>query len=404
MSIPFRPILSALLRNRTGAVLVSLQIAIALAVLVNAVYIVQQRIELMSRPTAIDDANIFVVSSTGFTRDFDALASMREDLAYLHGVPGVIAATPVNAIPLSGGGSATGVNNVTGQPAKAKNGNYFQIDEHGLDSLGLRLLAGRAFTTSDILPPASSIQSSYSPQIMITQALAKALFPSGDALGKTVYDTDDKPMTIIGITDDMLGSWLNSDHPNWVFFSAQLPAGKDVRYLVRAQPGRRDALMRTVEEHLSKSNPNRAINWVRTLELFKGRSYLADRNMGIFLASVTALLLAITSLGIFGLATFNVSTRTKQIGTRRAVGARRGDIVRHFLVENWLITSAGVVVGCLMALGVGYWLSYEYQFERIDLYYLVAGALVLWTIGLMAAWQPARRAARVSPALAARTV
>ena len=155
---------------------------------------------------------------------------------------------------------------------------------------------------------------------------------------------------------------------------------------------------------MSKSNPGRAINYVRTLELYKDRTYLGDRNMAIFLASVTALLLAITSLGIFGLATFNVSTRTKQIGTRRAVGARRGDIIRYFLVENWLITTAGVGGGCIMALAVGYWLSSEYQLPRIDLYYLLAGAVVLWGIGLLAAWQPARRAAKISPALAARTV
>ncbi len=404
MSIAVRPILSALLRNRTGAVLVALQISIALAVLVNAVYVVKQRVDLMNRPTAIDDRNIFVVSSTGFTHDFDGKASMQEDLAYLRGVPGVIGATPVNAIPLSGGGSAVNVNTVTGQPAKGKNGNYFQVDEQGLKTLGLRLIAGRAFNANDVLPPATSVQVSYAPQVIVSKKLADALFPQGDALGKVIYDVVDRPMTIIGITDSMLGSWVWNDHPDWVFLSPQLPIGKDIRYLVRAEPGRRDALMRVVEEHMTKSNPDRAINYVRTLQLFKDRSYLSDRNMGIFLASVTALLIAITSLGIFGLATFNVSTRTKQIGTRRAVGARRGDIVRYFLVENWLITTAGVIVGCLMGLGVGYWLSNEYQFPRIDLYYLVGGALALWVIGLLAAWQPARKAAKVSPALAARTV
>jgi putative ABC transport system permease protein len=404
MSLPIRPILSALLRNRTGAVLVALQISIALAVLVNAVYIVKQRVDLMNRPTAIDDRNIFVVASTGFTKDYDPLAATREDLAYLRSVPGIVGATPVNAIPLSGGGSATNLNDVPRQPAKGKNGNYFMIDEQGLNTLGLKLIAGRAFNANDVLPPTKSVQQLQTSQILVSKAMADALFPKGDALGKTVYEVDDRPMTIIGITDSMLGSWVWSDHPNWVFFTPQIPSGNDIRYLVRAEPGRRDALMRVVEEHLTKSNPGRSINYVRTLEIYKERSYLSDRNMGIFLASVTTLLLAITSLGIFGLATFNVSTRTKQIGTRRAVGARRGDIVRYFLVENWLITSAGVVVGCLMGLGVGYWLSSEYQLPRIDLYYLVLGALALWVIGLMAAWQPARKAAKVSPALAARTV
>ncbi|MFX5622564.1 FtsX-like permease family protein, partial [Acinetobacter baumannii] len=81
--------------------------------------------------------------------------------------------------------------------------------------------------------------------------------------------------------------------------------------------------------------------------------------MEIFLIVVTALLVAISSLGIFGLATFNVSTRTKQIGTRRAVGARRSDILRYFMVENALITTAGIFLGCGLALAVGYWLSLQ---------------------------------------------
>jgi putative ABC transport system permease protein len=162
--------------------------------------------------------------------------------------------------------------------------------------------------------------------------------------------------------------------------------------------------MRTVEEHLSTSNPDRVIQFVRSVEYFKKLLYRDDRNMGVFLITVTALLLAVTSLGIFGLATFNVSARTKQIGTRRAVGARRADIVRYFMVENGLITTAGIVVGCALALAIGYWLSLQYQLPRLDLYYLVGGVLALWLIGQLAAWQPARKASAVSPSVATRTV
>jgi putative ABC transport system permease protein len=162
--------------------------------------------------------------------------------------------------------------------------------------------------------------------------------------------------------------------------------------------------MQAAEKHLATSNPDRLLRWVRTLESFRERSYLDDRNMAIFLTSVTSALLAITALGIFGLATFNVSTRVRQIGTRRAVGARRLDIVRHFLVENWMVTTAGVVVGCGLALGVGYWISVKYELPRLDLYYLVGGVLVIWLIGLFAALQPARRASAISPAVATRTV
>jgi putative ABC transport system permease protein len=143
---------------------------------------------------------------------------------------------------------------------------------------------------------------------------------------------------------------------------------------------------------------------VRTLNYFRDLSYLGDRAMEIYLVTVTALLIAVTCLGIFALATFNVGTRTKQIGTRRAVGARRRDIISYFMIENGLITSAGVVFGCALALAAGYWLSLQYALPRLNLYYLVGGVLVLWAVGQLAAWQPARRASAVSPSVATRTV
>jgi putative ABC transport system permease protein len=404
MSIPFRPIVSALLRNSTGALLVALQISIALAVLVNAVYIVKQRVDKMNRPTGIDYENIFVVNSTGFAQNFDFEATLREDLAYLRSVPGVVAATAMNNIPLSGGGSATNIKTTPDTGTSGLDGNYFPVDEQGLEALGLKLVAGRNFRAQDVMPaPLSRTETDWAREVILTKPLADAMYPKGDALGKTIYSGDGEPATIVGIVQNMMGSWVWSDHPDWVFLKARLPTGPANSYVVRTQPGQRDNIMRLVEQHMSSSNPRRAINWVRPLSLFKQNSYLGDRNMGVFLATVTALLLAITSLGIFGLATFNVSTRTKQIGTRRAVGARRSDIVRYFLVENWMITTGGILLGCVMALVVGYWLSAEYHLPRVDLYYLVAGVIVLWGIGTLAAWQPARRAAKVSPALATRT-
>jgi putative ABC transport system permease protein len=174
--------------------------------------------------------------------------------------------------------------------------------------------------------------------------------------------------------------------------------------MVRAEPGRRDEVMKAAEDALGKSDNGRVILRVRSLEYFAASTYADDRAMATYLSVVIALLLGISALGIFGLAAFNVSTRTKQIGTRRAVGARRSDILRHFLAENWLITSVGVAVGCVLALLLGYWLSTTFELPRLDLYYLVVGVVVLWLVSLAAALHPARRASRVSPAIATRTV
>ena len=144
MSLDIRPTLSALLRNRTGAVLVAAQIAIALAVLANAAYIIVQRIEKIHRPTGIDEQNILVIESSGFTNRFNQTAAVEEDLAYLRGVSGVIAATASNSVPLSNGGDSESL--VT-RPDEPRPGyiNMLEVDEQGLDALGVKLVADRNF-------------------------------------------------------------------------------------------------------------------------------------------------------------------------------------------------------------------------------------------------------------------
>jgi putative ABC transport system permease protein len=401
----FRPIASALWRNRTGGILVGVQIAIGLAVLVNAVYVVKQRVEKIGRPTGMDTANMIWVRSTGFTRDFDHDASWREDLAVLRGIAGVKAASLFSNIPLSGGGSASGYQARPGEvgPEDRVSGNKYDVDEAAVAALGVKLIAGRPFEPQEILPPSENYEDA--PQAIVTKAFAKELFPDEENfLGKTFYNGLSEPTTIVGVMEHMHGAWVGWDDLDNVVLFPRIDSGPDSIYLVRTEPGRRDGVMREIEAKLGASNPNRLLRWVRPFDWFIHRSYLDDRNMAIFLVSVTSALLAITALGIFGLATFNVSTRIRQIGTRRAVGARRMDIVRHFLVENWMVTTAGVVAGCGAALGIGYWISVKYELPRLDLYYLVGGVLAIWLIGLAAALQPARRASTISPAVASRTV
>jgi putative ABC transport system permease protein len=405
MTLNIRPILSALMRNRTGAVLVAIQVAIALAVLVNAAYIIVQRIERIHRPTGIDEQNILVIESAGFTNRFHQDTSVREDLAYLRGLSGVIAATASSSIPLSNMGDNESL--VT-DPDAHPNGyiNEIELDEQGLDTLGVRLVAGRNFRHDEIQPALSKSDiSRFVPEIIVSRALGERLFPHESPLGKQVFDALKRPATIIGVVDPIMGAFPGHEHPDQVFLVPRMPDEFiAVRYLVRARPGERATVMRVAESHLAQSNPDRVINFVRPLTYFKNLSYLSDRSMETYLLTVTALVIAVTCLGVFALATFNVSTRTKQIGTRRAVGARRGDIVRYFLVENGLITGTGVLVGCALALAAGYWLSLHYALPRLDLYYLVGGVLALWGIGQLAAWQPASRAAAVPPSVATRTV
>jgi putative ABC transport system permease protein len=406
MNLNIRPILSSLLRNRTGAVLVALQVALALAILVNATYIVKQRVDSINRPTGLDDANTFAMESSGFTDRYDHATSVRDDLAYLRGLNGVISATPTNGIPLSGNGEAdTLYKSPDRKFSDAVDVYQYEVDEQGVQTLGAHIIAGRNFRKEEILPPLlTDNQTPRTPQLIVTQQLAETLFPDGRALGKVAYDTEGQPGTIIGIISNVAGPWAIQAYGQRTLLVPRQALLYGFRYLVRTQPGRRDEIMRLAAEHLSQSNPDRVVKSVHSLEEYEKATSLTERITAITLVIVTALLLAIAALGIFGLATFNVSTRTKQIGTRRAVGARKRDIVRHFLVENALITTAGVVAGCGLALACGYELSRLYNLPRLDLYYLVGGVLVLWVIGQLAARQPAGRAAAISPSVATRTV
>ena len=398
-----RPILSSLRRSPTGALLVALQIALALAIVVNSLYIIVQRLETIGRDPGIDVPNVFFVSWVPSGDRFQGEATMREDLQVLRGLPGVVAATTVNAIPLSGGGSSTAMFTEPGEKGRRGDINYFEVDEQGLDTFGVQLAEGRNLDAAAVHKPARN--SSYSPaEILLTRDAAKQFFPDGSAVGKTVYTALGEPVTIVGIIDHMHGSWPTWEKVGNVALMPVIADETQARYMVRAEPGRRDEVMKQAEEALGRIDNGRVILRTRSLEYIAASTYADDRAMAAYLTVVVGLLLGIAALGIFGLAAFNVSTRTKQIGTRRAVGARRGDILQYFLAENWLVTTAGVAAGCVLALLLGYWLSTTFELPRLKLYYLVAGVVVLWIVSLVAALHPARRASLVSPAIATRTV
>jgi putative ABC transport system permease protein len=115
-------------------------------------------------------------------------------------------------------------------------------------------------------------------------------------------------------------------------------------------------------------------------------------------------LTAITGLGIVGLASFSVARRTKQIGTRRALGATRPAILRYFMLENFLISTVGVVGGAIIAIGINMWMVDAFGLQRIAWYLIPAAMLTLWIVGQVAVLGPARRATMVPPALATRSV
>jgi len=393
------------MRNGAGAILVAIQIALTLAIVVNAVYVTQQRVTLIGRDSGMDVENIFALPVTSFEKDHDFFAMVRNDLAMLREMPGVVDAAPTTQVPLSGGGSSTQFYSLPDKKGEKSPVAYYNTDEHGVKTLGVKLADGKNFAPTEIEFRPKDAQGLPGTAI-VTRAFAEVLFPKDKdhLVGKTFYDDQGKPTVIVGIIEQMHGAWVGWDKLDRVMLAPLVGPGPGVRYLVRTEPGKIDSVMAAVEVALRKRDPNRVVGKLRTMQTFKQSSYAGDSLMAVTLSVVTGLVLVFSALGIFGLATFNVNTRTRQIGTRRAVGARKFDIVTYFMAENWMVTTLGVVVGCVMALGVGFWLSNEFGLPRLDLYYLVGGVAGLWALGQLAAWQPALRAAKVSPAMATRSV
>ena len=238
----------------------------------------------------------------------------------------------------------------------------------------------------------------------MTHALAKELYPGEDPLGKPIYWGSLEPSTIVGMIEHMHGAWVG-----WSGFERNVivprrQAGKTARHMIPTEPGERDGLVPVIEAKLAELDPNRVNRNVQTHTTIMNRAYEVDAVMAWILVAVVGLLVGLTVLVTAGLASYFVSQRTKQIGTRRALGATRWNVVRYFMTENWIITTFGVVLGVLMTVAVSYVLETNFSLPHLPTRYIVACVLGAWPISLVASFLPARRAGMIPPAVATRTV
>ena len=401
------PILRAMTRNKTGAILIALQIAFTMTVVVNGWVMIDERLRVMDRPSGLAEDELFHISVWGFAKGFNGRASVTDDLALLRETPGIANAVAINAIPLSGGGWAMGLQAETGPDAQHHSVAVYMVDEHGIETLGVDLIAGRAFTAADVRDRDANA-TDWPDTVILSSAAVRRLWPElgvvEEAVGRPVYIAADDPMTVVGIVARLQSPWAGESNVEDAMLVPNRIVWNGVRYLVRTEPGGRDAMMPVVENALAKANAERIVRAPESMAETRERSYRLDAGLSIILAVVMVVLVLITGLGIVGLASFSVRRRTKQIGTRRALGARKGDILRYFLVENFLITSAGVVLGIAMTVGFNLWLVQSMSFPKIDWLTVALGMVALWLIGLVAVFGPARRASAVPPAVATRTV
>lgn len=401
-----RPILSALLRSKTGAFLIAAQVALTLAILGNAIYIVQDRLAIAARPTGADEANTFYIRLYGFREGVDVPAMLDADLAMVRAMPGVKAVATANMAPLTQSGWNLSVQpNSNDDDVESTNTAFYFSSENLVEALGLQLTEGRYFTPDEVQVVEPSIANVEPKLTILTRSLAKHLFPDAKSyVGQVVYLGESR-MEVVGIVEKMQSPWAQlGDAAERSIIVPMRQLEPNASYIVRTEPGQLDRLMREVEDKLVAARDDRV--HLRTQSLLEARAnrYRADRSLAWMLITIMGLLLLVTASGIIGMASLWVNQRRKQIGVRRAIGARRGDILRYFLIENFMVTSFGIAVGLGLAIALNQWLVSALEVPRLPLHYLPGGVVALWALGLLAALGPAWRAARIPPAEATRSV
>ena len=411
-----RPILSALLRSKTGAILVALQVAISLAILANALHIVNVRQAVAARPSGIAHEEDVVHIGVRHLVKLDSNATEARLLAErdaLRAVAGVTSVAFTSQVPLSLSGGTTGVAADPKQLAPSTGVSYYLGGAALAKTWGLTLVEGRDYRPDEVLNIATDAQEDeVSKVVLVSRAAAAKIWPgAASVVGKALYmgkGDDVHSAQVIGVVDRLQtqDGELGDDGETSVIMPMYRTNGpSSIIFAIRAEPGQRERVTREAEAALRKANGagNPVILRTKSMDDTRKLRYRADTSLSWMLITVSVLLLIITASGIVGMASLWVIQRRKQIGVRRALGARKVDILRYFVTENVMITSFGIVAGVMLAVGLNQLLVAQLGLARLPLAYLMAGAAVFWALGIAAVYGPAWRAASTSPAMATRS-
>lgn len=408
MLMNLRPILSSLLRHRYVLALLVLQLALACAVIANAgVLAAGSLVPLLAGSGARDADNVLLIGNLMNNRlSGPVIAETREALAALPGVQSVADGT----LPYLSGFRWPAAQVSTAADAPAQSVSLY-LQRGIVDVLQPRLVAGRGFSVEEYrsigftdvttapLPAASCV---------ISRALAQRLFGEAPAVGKPVYIRfmgQALSVTVVGVVDQLSQpDPLAAEHPAE---SVLLPVTVDTivtTFALRVAPGQMDAVRQAVPGVLNRTiAQDQPINPpLKTLSEARAEYFGPARALLLLLGVLILVVVGITAMGLAGLTGYWIAQRRQQIGIRRALGARRADIVRHFQSEILLVGLIGVIIGAAVSVPVNRYLVQHFDVRPLQPEELLLAAALVVLISQLAAWWPTRRAARVSPLEATR--
>ncbi|HEY6909739.1 MAG TPA: ABC transporter permease [Myxococcales bacterium] len=387
-------------RNRARSVLVVLQSALAVVLVACAALVLQSLSRMVEKGPGFRAQRALTVRvplpERSYSRE-QRIEFFRALLERVSALPGVRACGVVSRVPL-GGGSSSGNYSVVGRPElddehqtyadrRVVSGGYFA-------AMQIPIVRGRAFADSD-----------RAPEMVINEALARKEFPGEDPIGKQIAQGSNPshdPATIVGVAADVKQHRLNLEPVPEIYYPQSQTGRAEMELIVRtdADPG---ALLPAVKAQIAQLDPAQPVTRVRTLEQIVERSAGPQRLVAQLLAAFAAAALLLATLGIYGVVSYSVSRREREIGVRMALGAQAGHVVRMVLREGLRLSLFGVLTGSLLALALARLLArFLYGVSATDplTYALAACGLALAAAG--ACWLPARRATRVDPAVSLR--
>ncbi|HEV7123088.1 MAG TPA: FtsX-like permease family protein [Rhodanobacter sp.] len=409
-----RILFSTLRRHSLMPSLVLLQVALACAILCNVLFLAWQQLQPILAPSGVDEKALILVDQLNLPGRAWTAAEVEAGAQALREVTGVRAVSAGLGLPMVS--SYLCVMALQG-PTGVKVGVSCYEGAGLVKTLGIQLAAGRDFLPSDY-PDAddkAAQGNAVAKPVIITVALAHKLFGDADPVGQLLADPGDKTAggyQVVGVARHLLRNQLSLANDgradDTVLIAHRVHSTPALSYAVRVDPVMRDIALAGVSKAIKRQfGAFLQVGFPPRVDLYSTLrdAALKTRRAALWLlVGMTLTVVIVTLIGIMGLTGFWVQKRTRQIGIRRALGARRADILREFMAENALIVSMGVVIGMALAYMGNALLIKEYELPRLPWSWLPIGALLMLALGQLAVLSPARRAASVPPVVATRSV
>ena len=392
-------------RQRLRSVLVIGEVALTLTLLVGAGLLIQSFRRVLEVDPGFNPQNLLTMQVSVNNPDGQQVANFFEQLQQnVLRLPGVESVAVSNGIPFGVANHPTffieGRPDQENKPASVR----YTVSPDYFQTLGIELIKGRVFNAQD---------TRNSPGVVIIdEALARHAFPNEDPLGKRLKQSREGPgLEIVGVVRHVEHDSLDGQAPNKAQFYTnfnQIPlqslpnSVRRINLLVRTEVEPL-SLASAVRGQVSDLNKDQAVFNVRTMEQAVAQSVAPRRFSMLLLAVFAVVALALASLGIYGLMSYAVAQRTREIGVRVALGAQSGNVLRLVIGQGMKLALAGVALGLVASVALTQTIkSLLFSVSATDPATFTVIALLLALIALLACYVPARRATKVDPMIALR--